>query len=135
MKFLKNILLSDVIVLLFVFYAKNINQKAEERFNQVAEREIQHVVLCWLNEKGKEKVDQILEASLNLNDIKELKGLKSGPVIKSVRNIVDDSFDIGFIMTFNSVDDMNAYIDHPIHKAFVVNDLKPFADRFVVYDF
>ena len=135
MKIIKNILLSAVIVLLFVFYAKNVDQKAEEKFNKISEREIQHVVLCWLNEKGKENIDQILEASLQLNQIKELKVLKGGPVIRSDRSIVDDSFDIGFIMTFNSMDDMNTYIEHPVHKAFVINDLKPYAERYIVYDF
>ena len=73
-----------------------------------------------LNEKGKENIDQICEASLQLNQIKELKVLKGGPVIRSDRSRVDDSFDLGFIMTFNSMDDMNAYY-HPIHKAFVIS--------------
>ena len=57
------------------------------------------------------------------------------PTGPSERQIVDDSFDVAICLTFASTRDMNAYIEHPRHKAAVKDVLLPIVERIVVYDF
>lgn len=37
----------------------------------------------------------------------------------------EKSWDVSFVVRFASVDDIPAYIDHPVHQAFVKDDLMP----------
>jgi len=48
---------------------------------------------------------------------------------------VDDSFDVGILLTFPDRQTMNAYLTHPDHKQAVKNVLKPLVSKIVVYDF
>jgi len=47
---------------------------------------------------------------------------------------VDDSFDLGIVMTFDSAPEMRAYLVHPRHKAFVQNHIEGRVQRLLVYD-
>ena len=58
-----------------------------------------------------------------------------GKVIESNRSIVDDSFDVGILVTVSDVERLQEYLDHPIHKKAKQDVLLPLVEKVVVYDF
>jgi len=64
-----------------------------------------------------------------------MEQLQIGRSLSSNRKIVDDSFDIGIYMRFNSVSDMNSYLKHPRHIELVDMHIKPNIDKIIIYDF
>ena len=99
-------------------------------------RPIQHVVLCWLKEPGNaEHRNQIIEISKTFRKILGVLEVRVGRVIKSDRAIVDDSFDVGILVTVSDVERLQEYLDHPIHKKAKQDVLLPLGEKVVVYDF
>ena len=98
--------------------------------------EIRHVVMVWMKKKPTEsEFNELLKASLALKEIKQLLSIQGGRAISSERPIVDDSFDLGLVMTFRNIKEMDEYVNHPIHEAFVNKYIKGRVDKVVVYDF
>jgi hypothetical protein len=58
----------------------------------------------------------------------------SGTPLASERPIVDDSFDVGFTMRFDSAASLQAYEKDPRHLKKVNEVLKPLSRKIVVYD-
>lgn len=97
---------------------------------------VQHIVLCWLKEAGNEEHRQkIIDTSYLFGKIPGVVSVSAGEVIMSDREIVDDSFDVGIILTFASIEDMQQYLVHPEHKRAVKEELLPLTGKIVVYDF
>ena len=69
------------------------------------------------------------------NDIPEIQSLSLGRAISSERKIVDDSFDLGLRLEFANQNDMETYLTHPKHIAFVDTFVKPKLAKLLVYDF
>ena len=134
---MKKIFLIILIAGLAYLYGLNLQQYYTKQNNAPKKHpsDIHHVVLCWLKEVSPEIKNNILNESGNLKQIPTLKKLSFGNAIPSNRDIVDDSFDIGLLMIFESKEDMDTYIHHPIHKNFVKNTLKPYLEKVIVYDF
>ena len=123
---LKKLAMCMVIALLCSCSTKNI--KSEARVN--------HVVLCWLKDAGnKAQRQKLIETSLEFKNIPGVLEVRAGEVIPSDRPIVDSSFDIAIFLSYDSVDDMKAYIVHPDHKKAVQEVLKPLVKKVLVYDF
>jgi len=96
---------------------------------------VHHVVVCWLKEPGNEEARQkIIEVSRTFRDIPGVREVKAGQVLPSERALVDSSFDIAVIMTFDSRQAMDEYIVHPKHTEAVKNVFRPLAGKIVVYD-
>ena len=97
---------------------------------------IKHVVLVWLKEKpSPAQLQSLITSTLELKAIKEIVSIEAGTAIASKRSIVDDSFDLGLIVTFKSKKDMENYINNPIHQKFVKAHIKGRTSKVVVYDF
>ena len=100
------------------------------------EAKVYHVVLCWLKESGNaEARQQIIDVSKTFKSIPGVINVKAGASIPSDRAIVDDSFDVGILLTFADQQAMQAYLDHPDHKQVIQNVLKLLVSKIVVYDF
>ena len=100
------------------------------------EARVYHVVLCWLKEPGNpEARQQIIDVSKGFKSIPGVIAVKAGASIPSDRTIVDDSFDVGILLTFADQQAMNTYLNHPDHKQIVQNVLKPLVTKIIVYDF
>jgi hypothetical protein len=100
------------------------------------EQRIHHVVLCWLKEPGNSaQRRQLIEQTRQLRRIPGIRELRVGESIASERSIVDDSFDIGIVMTFDSESDMNWYLQHPQHRWAVQEHILPLTRKILVYDF
>jgi hypothetical protein len=48
--------------------------------------------------------------------------------------VVDDSFDVAFVMRFDNAADLAAYEKHPVHTEAVQKTLRPLAKKLLVYD-
>jgi len=96
---------------------------------------VDHVVLAWLKRPGnaadRAKLQQTAE---ELRTIPQVKSVSHGTALASERPIVDDSFDVGFVMRFDSPADLHVYETHPFHVAKVNQVLKPLTKKIVVYD-
>ncbi|MES2658659.1 MAG: Dabb family protein [Verrucomicrobiota bacterium] len=96
---------------------------------------VDHVVLIWLKRPGNAADRQaILSASNDLRVIPGIQFLDSGTALASDRPIVDDSFDVGLTMRFDSAKSLHDYETNPLHVKKVTEVLKPLAKKFVVYD-
>ncbi len=54
--------------------------------------------------------------------------------MNSDRSIVDDSFDVGIIVTLPNQQAMDLYLKHPVHTNAVEYVLKPLLKKITVYD-
>ena len=96
---------------------------------------VDHVVLIWLKRPGNAADrEAILAASKDLRVIPGIKFLDAGTALASERPIVDDSFDVGLTVRFDSAKSLHAYETDPRHVKKVNEVLKPLAKKFVVYD-
>ena len=96
---------------------------------------VDHVVLIWLKRPDNAADRQALrQAAEDLKAISQVKSISHGTALESERPIVDDSFDVGFVMRFDSPADLHAYETHPLHIAKVDSVLKPLTKKIVVYD-
>ena len=68
-------------------------------------------------------------------DIPGVLNAQAGQVIMSDREIVDDSFDVGILIVTKNQEDLQKYLDHPIHQQAKKEVLLPLVERILVYDF
>lgn len=95
-----------------------------------------HVVLLWLKDSGNAQQRVLLiEATRRLRDIPGVREIRVGEVVPGERDIVDDSFDIGIYFYFDTVDAMQAYLEHPLHRQVVKSAISPLVSRIRVHDF
>ena len=99
--------------------------------------DIQHVVLVWFNEDVSEQhIQQVIEESYALQQsIPQIRSVRIGRAIESDRKMVDDSFDIGLVMSFDTLQDLRDYEQHPEHKAFLARYVKGRVAKLLIYDF
>jgi hypothetical protein len=99
-----------------------------------SQSKLQHIVLVWLKDSSLENKQLVMQKSKSLFEIEELLSMDMGVTLKSNRSIVDDSYDIGYIMTFNDKAAMERYLIHPVHVKLVNEVLKPSMSKVQVYD-
>jgi len=96
---------------------------------------VDHIVFIWLKRPGNAADRQaILAASNDLRSIPGIKFLDAGTALASDRPIVDDSFDVGLTMRFDSTESLRAYEKDPHHVKKVTEVLKPLSRKILVYD-
>ncbi len=103
---------------------------------QCPDQVVNHVVLCWLKEPGNmEHRKIIIDTAKSFKEIPGVLDVTVGQPVPSGRKIADDSFDVGMCMTFKSTEDLNSYIEHPVHIKAAKEVLFPVIQKAVVYDF
>lgn len=96
---------------------------------------VDHVVLMWQKRPGNTTDRQaLLAACSELRVIPGIKFLDAGTALASDRPVVDDSFDVGLVMRFDSAKSLRAYETDPRHVKKVNEVLKPLTKKIVVYD-
>ena len=104
--------------------------------NATKEKRLYHVVLCWLKEPGDEMHrKQIIEISKTFQKIPGVIEAQAGEVVMSDRDIVDDSYDVGILIVTKNENELQKYLDHPIHQKAKKDVLVPLVDKILVYDF
>ncbi len=96
-----------------------------------------HFVAMWLknpaNEQDRQKIIDTTQSFVG--KIPGLVSVSAGRMKPSTRPVVDSTYDIGLVMTFDSEQALNAYPSHPIHQQAVKEVITPLVDHFKVYDF
>ena len=96
---------------------------------------VDHFVLLWQKRPGNlEDRKALAEAANSLRVIPGIRTLDFGPALQSDRPVVDDSFDIGMLVRFDSAASLHAYETNPRHLEKVNKVLKPLTKKIVVYD-
>ena len=96
---------------------------------------VSHVVLLWLKTPGDAAaVKKIIETSREFRQIPGVIDIKAGRPIPSTRPVVDSSFDVGLVMTFQDEAALQAYEVHPQHVIAVKETLRPLTKKIQVYD-
>lgn len=95
--------------------------------------QVQHVVICWLK-PGADRAAVIRSA----NELATIKGVLDVAVGSKLAGkeggMVDNSYDIAFVITFNDEKSLRDYASDPVHKRLLETVLKPNAEKYVVYD-
>ncbi len=88
---------------------------------------VAHVVFVWLKTPGDAVARQkVIETTRDLERlIPGLSVTAAGEPLPSERPVVDDSFDVGLVMVFDSPEHLAAYDAHPAHKKAVSEVLVP----------
>jgi hypothetical protein len=100
-----------------------------------ANQHLTHLALFWLKRPESAEDRAMLIAGLEtLRDIPQVKTLHIGvPAPTEARDVVDHSWSVSELMTFNSPADQAAYQPHPLHTAFIAKCAHLW-ERVVVYD-
>jgi hypothetical protein len=89
----------------------------------------------WLKRPGNAEDKQaVLSATSELRSIPGIQFLDTGTPLASDRPVVDDSFDLGLTMRFDSAASLHAYESNPLHVRKVNEVLKPLTRKIMVYD-
>jgi hypothetical protein len=95
-----------------------------------------HVVLVWLKKPGDPAGrDAIVRSARSLWSIPGVVSVRAGRAIPSDREVVDSSYDVGILVTFEDEAAMRAYGSHPVHQRMVEQVIEPHVERYRVYDF
>lgn len=94
-----------------------------------------HHVFFWLkNPESKEDLARLIAGVRSLEKIETVRSLHVGvPASTEKRPVVDNSFSVSELLTFDDVEGQNAYQVHPLHLKFV-EECSPLWERVVVYD-
>ena len=97
---------------------------------------VEHIVLAWLKKPGNaaDRAKLIAAAKSLKAQIKEVKSLDAGLAVPSTRPVVDSSFDVGLVMSFDSRADLDSYEKNAVHQKAVAEVLKPLTRKLQVYD-
>ena len=96
---------------------------------------VSHIVFVWAKENtSKENIAAMINRAEMLSKIAGVNSMKVGTAVPSERSTVDDSYDVGITLSFDTVDAMQAYLVHPEHVKYVSTYVKPYAENLLVYD-
>ena len=96
---------------------------------------VDHVVLMWQKRPGNAADRQkLMTACDELRVIPGIQILDTGSALSSDRPVVDDSFDLGLTVRFDSVKSLRAYETNPLHVKKKNEVLLPLTKKIVVYD-
>lgn len=76
-----------------------------------------------------------MQAGAQLRSLPGVVSVELGPCLPNKRPVVDNTYDVAFIMTFRNEADLHAYEVNPDHVKLVQEVLKPLTRKIVVYDF
>ena len=93
-----------------------------------------HSVYFWLKEDDPDLLKEFKEKALpKLAEVPSIKNVYWGPPAGTPRDVVDNSYDISWIVTFDNAEEQDKYQVDPIHIAFV-EKYKSLFERVQVYD-
>lgn len=97
---------------------------------------IHHVVIVRLKDHGSaEARQQYIEATRSLSKLPMVSSYHVGTALPGKRDVVDSSYDVAIVATFENAQALDEYSRHSDHDKVINEKLEPLADRVVVYDF
>jgi hypothetical protein len=95
-----------------------------------------HVVVMWLKKPGDSAGRRaILNATSSLRKIPGVVDVTAGECLPSDRSVVDSSYDVALVISFDTERAMKAYATDPAHEKLVEDVVKPNVEKYVVFDF
>ena len=99
-------------------------------------RGIDHIVIVWLRRPG--NLDDIAKLVATSKELQRalpvMRGMSYGRPLPSERPVVDDTFDLAFVMRFANRKDLAAYENSAIHRQAATEILRPLSRKIVIYD-
>jgi len=77
---------------------------------------IRHICMFKLNEENKEA--NIAEFCARAESLKAIPQIRKFAAVTNDKATPDSNYEVSLIIDFDSVDDLNVYQAHPIHKEF-----------------
>jgi len=97
---------------------------------------VHHVVIVWLKDHGNPTArEQYIEATRSLSKLPMVWRYQVGTALPGGRDVVDSSYDVGIVATFENAQALDAYLQHPDHGKVLEAKLKPLVNKVLVYDF
>ena len=97
---------------------------------------VTHVVIMYLYDRGDLGArKEVIDAAEKLRDIGSVRTIWAGRMLTSNRPVVDQSYDIAYVVTFDSEDDLQKYLSDPVHVQTKQHVLDRYVNKYVVYDF
>ncbi len=133
--------LAKSLSLLMILAALNSAAGAKEQATDPSEqRKAHHVVIIWLKQHGDENARrQYIEGTKRLSKLPGVLAYNIGTPTavkrKHTSHSLDDSYDIAISSTFENVEALENYLNHPIHDQIIQEVLKPLVDKYKAYDF
>jgi hypothetical protein len=94
-----------------------------------------HVVIFWTDPAKPNAPDEVIAgAKKYLSSIPGVVNFHVGKMVSSHRDVVDQSYQVGLNIQFETKKAQDAYQDHPSHLQFV-DQCKALWTKVVVYDF
>ena len=99
-----------------------------------------HVVIIWLKQPGDETARrQYIEGSKRLAKLPGILAYNIGTATTVKRDkpshALDASYDIAVSSSFESLEALQNYLNHPLHEQVVQEVLKPLVAKYKAYDF
>jgi hypothetical protein len=93
-----------------------------------------HHVYFWLKNPGN-KVDKakLIEGLQKLSDVKTIKNFYIGQPAATRRDVIESSYDVSWLLFFDSAADQDSYQNDPVHLKFV-KECSPLWSKVIVYD-
>jgi len=93
-----------------------------------------HHVYFWLKNSGnKEDKAKLIEGLKKLSKVKTIKNFYIGQTAATRRDVIDSSYDISWLLFFDSATDQDSYQTDPIHLKFI-EECSALWTKVVVYD-
>ncbi len=94
--------------------------------------QVRHIVICWLKPDANKQA--VIQSCNELQKIPGVIDVSIGEKIASERSVVDSSFDLALIVTFDNTESLKAYDQHPIHLKVLNDVVKPNVAKLTIYD-
>ncbi len=121
--------MKDAVLLSMLFI---ISGCANPLFTVTERGQIRHVVICWLKPQGNPQA--VIDSIETFRTVPGVVDVSVGTKIASDRAVVDSSYDMALIFTFENDEALKSYDTSPQHKQVVDTVLKPNVEKYVVYD-
>lgn len=99
-------------------------------------RGTEHIVIVWLKRPGNEHDKaQLIAASKEMQRrLPVIRGLSYGRPLPGDRALVDNTFDLAFVMSFSDSKDLAAYQSSAVHQRAAKEILAPLSRKILIYD-
>jgi len=95
-----------------------------------------HVVIFWTDPNNPDATNQLMDgANKYLRPIPGVLQLYIGRMVPSHRSVVDQSYQVGLNVLFETKKAQDDYQVHPLHVEFLEKVFKRLCKKVVVYDF
>jgi hypothetical protein len=95
-----------------------------------------HVVIFWTEPNDPKAPDKLIEgAQKYLEVIPGIIHFHIGKMVSSHRPVVDQTYQVGMSIQFDTKRAQDDYQEHPLHKEFVEKVFRKLCQKVTVYDF